>query len=212
MKRLKYILIIIFISILFITPKARQVNKIEVDIKENEILINFIFNSDFNALYIQDNGVNSLIVLDYKIEEKDIEKMLKKHNIDEIDILYTITPVILNIFDVQSKYLQTENNLIILNYNNNNFCIYVEEYQESTDLNICKFLYVVKFKTGILKDLIGNPEVVFQTEMNPLPIKTQELIYDNWTELYTINNNEYTILKISKDGFDTLIIPKEKAE
>lgn len=208
MSYLKYVLIIIFISLLFIKPKAEEVNKLEVDLKKDEILINFIFNEDINALYIQNNEADFLIILDYKIEEKDIEKNLKNNGINKIDKLYTTTPVILNLFGVKSEYYKTENNLIKLNYYNNNFCIYLEEYQSEPNLKSCKFLYMVKFKKGILKNLIGNPEVIFQNENNPLPIKTQELIYDNWTELYTINNNEYTILKISKDSFDTLVISK----
>ena len=212
MKRLNYLFVVIFLSLLFIKPRVAQVNKIEVDIKNDEILINFIFNDNVNALYIQDNGVNSLIMLDYIGEEKNIEKVLKKDGISKLDKLYTITPVIIKLFGLESKYYKTQDNLIKLNYYNNNFCIYIEEYQNEPNLNLCKFLYMIKFKTGILKDLIGDPEVVFQNENNPLPIKTQELIYDNWTELYTINNSEYTILKISKNGFDTLIIPKEKVD
>ncbi len=207
MSYLKYILIIIFVSLLFLRPKAEEVNKLEIDLKKDEALINFIFNNEVNALYIQDNSVNSLIVLDYKTEE-NIEKSLKENRITKIDNLYTITPVVLNLFGVKSEYYRTENNLIKLNYYNNNFCIYLEEYQNEPNLKSCKFLYMVKFKSGILKNLIGKPEVIFQNENNSLPIKTQELIYDNWTELYTINNNEYTILKISKKGFDTLVITK----
>lgn len=208
MSYLKYLLIIIFISLLFIRPKAFEVNKVEVDLKKDEILINFIFDDRINALYIQDNNIDTLILLDYKNDEKNIEKSLQDNGINKINKLYTITPVVLNLFDIKSKYYKTEKNLIKLNYNNNNFCIYLEEYQNTPNLKSCKFLYMVKFKKDILKNLIGNPEVIFQNENNPLPIKTQELIYDNWTELYTINKNEYTILKISKDRFDTLVISK----
>jgi len=212
MKRLKYWLVFVLLGLIFITPKVMVVNKIEIEPNKNEVLINFILEDNVNALYIQDGEINTLFLLNYKGESKVIEKTLKKNNISMINKLYTITPVIINLFNKESKFYQTENNLIELNYFNNNFCIYIEDYQGEPDLNRCKFLYVLRFKSGVLKDLIGNPEVVFQNENNPLPIKTQELIYDSWTELYTINNLEYTILKILKTGFDTMIISKEEAD
>lgn len=212
MKRLKYCLIFGFLGLLFITPKVELVNKIEIDANKDEVLINFVLEDNVNAIYIQDRGVNTLFVLDYGGEGKQIEKTLKKNNINMINKLYTITPVVIKLFDINSEFYKMENNLIKLNYFNNNFCIYIEDYQNEPDLNLCKFLYVLKFKSGVLKDLIGNPEVIFQNENNPLPIKTQELIYDSWTELYTINYLEYTILKISKNGFDTMIITKEEAD
>jgi len=206
--RLKWLLVIILINLLFFKPRVVDVNKFDVDVKKDETLINFIFNDEVNALYIQNNDVDTLVMLDYENNKNSIEKHLKENGVTDIDELYTITPVMLNLFGIESEYYKTENNLIMLNFYNNNFCIYIEEYQSVPDLNICKFLYMVKFKTGILKDLIGDPEVIFQNVNNPLPIKTQELIYDNWTELYTISNSEYTVLKVSKEGFDTLIIPK----
>lgn len=207
MKSLKYIIIFIICGLLLIKPRANEVNKVEINLKKDEKSIVFILNNTVNALYIQDN-TNSLIVLDYKNDEKNIEESLKENGIHSIDKLYTVTPVVINLLGVKSEYLKTDNNLIILEFYNNKFCIYREEYQNSPNLKMCKFVYTVKFKNSILKDLIGNPEVIFQNENNPLPIKIQETIYDNWTELYTINNSEYTILKINKDGFDTLVISK----
>ena len=205
---LKYILVIILVSLLFLKPRVYKVSKFEIDLKKDEVLINFIYNNELNALYIQDNGINSLIILNYNVDDKEIENNLIKNGITSVDKIYSITPVLIKLFGIDSEYYITENNLIKLNYHNNNFCIYIEEYQNESDLNVCKFLYMIKFKTGVLKNLIGDPEVIFQNENNPLPIKTQELIYDNWTELYTINNSEHTILKISKEGFDALVISK----
>ena len=212
MKRLKYWLIFVLLELIFVTPKIELVNKIEFDVNKDEVLIHFILEDNINAIYIQDRGVNTLFLLDYIGENKSIEKTLKNNNINIINKLYTITPVLINLFDIRIEFYQMKNNLILLNYFNNNFCIYIEDYQNEPDLNKCKFLYVLKFKPGILKDLIRDPEVIFQNENNPLPIKIQELIYDRWTELYTIKKLEYTVLKISKNGFDTLFISKEKTD
>ncbi|MBE6153469.1 MAG: hypothetical protein E7166_04525 [Firmicutes bacterium] len=206
--RLKWILTIIIISLLFIKPKTIEVNKFDVSLKNNEILINFIINDYINGLYIQNNDINTLVILDYKNDIKNLEKALKSYDINTIDKLYTVFPTIVEIFGIKSEYYKTDNNLIMFNFYNNNFCVYIEDYQTKPDLNLCKFLYMFKFKTGILNDLIGNPEIIFQTEHNPLPVKTQELIYENWTELYTINNDEYTILKVTKENFDVLMISK----
>ena len=207
MRYLKYLLMLFLISILFVKTKAGEVSRIDIDLKNDEVLINFIYNSDFNALYIQNNNTNTLIMFDYRTID-GVENYLKDNRLNNISKIYTITPVIIELFGIKGEYIKTENNLIILNYYNKNFCIYNEEYQSNPNLNLCKFLYVIKYKTGILNDLIGDIEVVFQNEKNTLPIKTQERIYDNWTELYTINKNEYTFLKISKEEFETLIIAK----
>jgi len=205
------ILMIIAGCTLIIKISAKEENKIKVDLNNNETAITFILEEKLNALYIESLNESKLIILDYELEDKKIEEYLKEKSMDNISNLYTTNPVLINIFGITSKQIKPENNLINLEINNKNFCVYIEEYQTEPDLKQCNFLYIIEYKKSLLKNLLGNPGVIFQNENNPLPIKTQEQIYDDWTELYTINNIEYTILKISKKGFDTIIIPKDKS-
>ena len=206
---LKYLtIIVICCTLLFVKTNASEDKKININLGKEETAITFILNKYINALYIQELKNKSLIILDYKHDEKLLEDILKENGIYKLDELYTTTPVLINLLDIESKPIEVKNDLIKLNYNGNNFCISFEEHQNNIDLKQCRFLYTIKFKSDILNNLIGNPEVIFQNENNPLPIKTQELIYDSWTELYTVNSYEYIILKISKDSFNTMIISK----
>lgn len=203
------ILIIMTILTLFIKISAKEDNAIKISLRENESAITFILEEYLNALYIQSSNQKELIILDYEHNEKQIEKYLIDNYMNKFSKLYTTTPVVINIFNKTSEYIKPDNNLINLNINNKKFCIYIEEYQTEPDLKQCNFLYVIEYRKSLLKNLIGNPGVIFQNENHPLPLHIQEKIYDDWTELYTINNIEYTILKISKEGFDTMIVPKK---
>jgi len=202
------VLTIIATFALIIKISAKEENKIKVDLNNNETAITFILEEKLNALYIESLNESKLIILNYELEDKKIEEYLKDKSMDNISKLYTTNPVLINIFGITSEQIKPDNNLIDLKINNKNFCVYIEEYQTEPDLKQCNFLYIVEYKKTLLKNLLGNPGVIFQNENNPLPIKTQEQIYDDWTELYTINNLEYTILKISEEGFDTIIIQK----
>jgi len=202
------VLTIIATFALIIKISAKEENKIKVDLNNNETAITFILEEKLNALYIESLNESKLIILNYELEDKKIEEYLKDKSMDNISNLYTTNPVLINIFGITSEQIKPDNNLIDLKINNKNFCVYIEEYQTEPDLKQCNFLYIVEYKKTLLKNLLGNPGVIFQNENNPLPIKTQEQIYDDWTELYTINNIEYTILKISEEGFDTIIIQK----
>ena len=87
---------------IFTKPNISKASKVEINLNKNEVAINFILNENINALYITNNGINSLIILDYKKEE-DIEKNLKKEMIENIHNLYTITPVIINLYGIKGE-------------------------------------------------------------------------------------------------------------
>ena len=211
---MKYKLLIISAIIisftLFIKISAKEDKTIKINLEENEMTIIFVLEKELNAIYFQSLYENKFIVLDYEHNENQIEKYLIKNGLNKFSKLYTTTPVLINLFNKPSEQIHASNNLIKLKVNNKNFCIYIEEYQNQPNLKECNFLYVKEYRKSLLNNLIGNPGVIFQNENKPLPISIQEKIYDDWTELYTINNNEYTILKITQDGFDVIIIPKDK--
>lgn len=210
--KFKWFIIVIVISFtLLLKISAKESNAVKINLNKDETAIIFILEENLNALYINSQDyLNELIILDYKHDEKQIEKYLSKHYMNKFDKLYTTTPVLIELFNKTSEQINPNNNLIKLKINNKNFCIYIEEYQNKPNLKQCNFLYIKEYKKSLLNNLIGNPGVIFQNENEPLPIHIQEKIYDDWTELYTINNNEYTILKITNNSFDIMIIPKDK--
>ena len=140
MKSIKYLSIIIICSILFLKPSANEESKVKINLSKEEVAITFILNDRINALYIQEKDKNSLVILDYKHEEEKLESNLKDNGIYTLDNIYTVTPVVLKLFNKESKYIKTENNLIVFNFYSNNFCIYLEEYQNEPDLKKCRFL------------------------------------------------------------------------
>ena len=204
------IAILISFTVLF-KISAKESSAVKINLNKDETAITFILEENLNALYINSpDSLNQLIVLDYKHDEKQIEEYLTKYYMNKFDKLYTTTPVLIELFNKTSEQIYSRNNLIKFEINHKNFCIYIEEYQNEPNLKQCNFLYVKEYRQSLLNNLIGNPGVIFQNETKPLPIHIQEKIYDDWTELYTINNNEYTILKITQNSFDIMIIPKDK--
>ena len=205
MKYLKFILITIISFSLFIKTKATQSTDYDISINKNDTLISFIMEDNLNALYIKNKNVKTLIILSYN-NIKNIEKSLKIYNIDSIDELYNISPVILSLYNKTSKMLKVHNNYIKLDYNN--FCIYNFEYQEETEKKDCRFIYILNHNPNITQNNYTNQEVVYQNYNSTLPTIIQEDIYNKWIDLYTINMNEYTILKISNNDYETIVIPR----
>lgn len=210
MKKITFLIIIILITAsIFINKNDMQVSNNSYDIiyKEGEVGITFILEKGMNAILINDNDNNNdLIILDYKNNET-LKKQLKKFNIPKIKNLYNVTPVILNLYGVKSKFLKEDNNdLITFKYNDKDFCIYVSDNNIEKNIN-CEFVYMYKFSNDT-KITFGNKvSLIFQNNDNRLSTKLQEVLYEKWIDIYTINPYEYATLKIMKDGFDTIIIP-----
>ena len=210
MKKITFLIIIILIiASIFINKNDMQVSNNSYDIiyKEGEVGITFILEKGMNAILINDNDNNNdLIILNYK-DNETLKKQLKKFNIPKIKNLYNVTPVILNLYGVKSKFLKEDNNdLIKFKYNDKDFCIYVSDNNIEKNIN-CEFVYMYKFSNDT-KITFGNKvSLIFQNNDNRLSTKLQEVLYEKWIDIYTINPYEYATLKIMKDGFDTIIIP-----
>lgn len=210
MKKITFLIIIILITAsIFINKNDMQVSNNSYDIiyKEGEVGITFILEKGMNAILINDNDNNNdLIILDYKNNET-LKKQLKKFNIPKIKNLYNVTPVILNLYGVKSKFLKEDNNdLIKFKYNDKDFCIYVSDNNIEKNIN-CEFVYMYKFSNDTKITFGDKVSLIFQNNDNRLSTKLQEVLYEKWIDIYTINPYEYATLKIMKDGFDTIIIP-----
>ena len=207
MKKFKYILIILICISLFIKNKVISYTDYNITLSNNDILVSFIMEKNINGLYIKDKEIKKLIILNYN-NENEIEDNIKAYDIKNINKLYNIKPVILNLFNIDSEYLKLENNLITIKLNNNNFCIYNYEYQADIENKNCKFMYILKSNPNITENNFTYAEVIFQNYDNPLPTIIQEDIYNKWIDLYTINKEEYTLLKVSESNYDTIVIPR----
>ena len=198
MKKLIAIIILCFINIIIFYNKGKEVSieKIDINLEFNELGITFLDLNDSNTLFISLNNTNILYIVDYK-DSTDLKKELNKlgKSIDfivmtkEYDIDIKAPKKIIN------KRLNI-NNIIFLSdtynsisYNNNSLCI---------NSSNCDFVY---YTNSNIK--VNNNKVLFiskNTSMN-------DKLYEEWVDIYKLNNSVYTVLKIN-DTYEVLEIIK----
>lgn len=210
MKKIAFLIfIIILISTIFVRIKFQEVfnNTYDLIFKNDEIGITFILKNNVNIILINDeDNITDLLVLDYENID-DLKSEIHKFNVPEIRKIYNITPVLIDLYGKESEEIKKDkNNIIKFSYNKRDFCVYINESNTSNRIN-CDFIYIYKFNKNATIEFGNKTELVFQNYNNSLPVRIQEILYQNWIDVYTINSYEYTTLKILKDGFDTIIIP-----
>lgn len=198
MKKIIAIIILCFINILIFYNKGKEVSieKIDINLEFNELGITFLDLNDSNTLLISLNNTNILYIVDYK-DSTNLKKELNKlgKSIDfivmtkEYDIDINIPKKIIN------KRLNI-NNIVFLSdtynsisYNNNSLCI---------NSSNCDFVY---YTNSNIK--VNNNKVLFiskNTSMN-------DKLYEEWVDIYKLNNSVYTVLKIN-DTYEVLEIIK----
>lgn len=198
MKKIIAIIILCFINILIFYNKGKEVSieKIDINLEFNELGITFLDLNDSNTLLISLNNTNILYIVDYK-DSTNLKKELNKlgKSIDfivmtkEYDIDIQAPKKIIN------KRLNI-NNIVFLSdtynsisYNNNSLCI---------NSSNCDFVY---YTNSNIK--VNNNKVLFiskNTSMN-------DKLYEEWVDIYKLNNSVYTVLKIN-DTYEILEIIK----
>ena len=198
MKKLIAIIMLCFINILMFYTKSREVSieKIDINLEFNELGITFLDLNDSNTLLISLNNTNILYIVDYK-DSTNLKKELNKlgKSIDfivmtkEYDIDIRAPKKIIN------KRLNI-NNIVFLSdtynsisYNNNSLCI---------NSSNCDFAY---YTNSNIK--VNDNKVLFISKNTRLNDK----LYEEWVDIYKLNNSVYTVLKIH-DTYEVLEIIK----
>lgn len=198
MKKLIAIIILCFINILIFYNKSKEVSieKIDINLEFNELGITFLDLNDSNTLLISLNNTNILYVVDYK-DSTNLKKELNRlgKSIDfivmtkEYDIDITAPKKIIN------KRLNI-NNIVFLSdtynsisYNNNSLCI---------NSSNCDFAY---YTNNNIK--VNDNNALFISKNTRLSDK----LYEEWVDIYKLNNSVYTVLKIN-DTYEVLEIIK----
>lgn len=198
MKKLIAIIILCFINILIFYTKSREVSieKIDINLEFNELGITFLDLNDSNTLLISLNNTNILYVVDYKDStnlKKELNKlgksidfivMTKEYNID-IPAPKKIINKRLNINNI--VFLSDTYNSI--SYNNNSLCI---------NSSNCDFSY---YTNNNIK--VNDNKALFISKNTRLSDK----LYEEWVDIYKLNNSVYTVLKIN-DTYEVLEIIK----
>ena len=198
MKKLIAIIILCFINILIFYNKGKEVSieKIDINLEFNELGITFLELNDSNTLLISLNNTNILYILDYKSSanlKKELNRlgksidfivMNKEYNID-IPAPKKMINKRLNINNI--VFLSDTHNSIT--YNNNSLCI---------NSSNCDFAY---YTNSNIK--VNDNKVLFISKNTRLNDK----LYEEWVDIYKLNNSVYTVLKIH-DTYEVLEIIK----
>ena len=198
MKKLIAIIILCFINILIFYNKGKEVSieKIDINLEFNELGITFLDLNDSNTLLISLNNTNILYIVDYKAStylKKELNKlgqsidfivMTKEYDID-IQAPKKIINKRLNINNI--VFLSDTYNSI--SYNNNSLCI---------NSSNCDFSY---YTNNNIK--VNDNKALFISKNTRLSDK----LYEEWVDIYKLNNSVYTVLKIN-DTYEVLEIIK----
>ena len=198
MKKLIAIIMLCFINILMFYTKSREVSieKIDINLEFNELGITFLELNDSNTLLISLNNTNILYILDYKSSinlKKELNRlgksidfivMNKEYNID-IPAPEKMINKRLNINNI--VFLSDTHNSIT--YNNNSLCI---------NSSNCDFAY---YTNSNIK--VNDNKALFISKNTRLNDK----LYEEWVDIYKLNNSVYTVLKIH-DTYEVLEIIK----
>ena len=194
-----FLIIILCLSNIFIfynRDKEVSIEKIDINLEFNELGIIFLDLNDSNTLLISLNNTSILYIIDYK-DSTNLKKELNHLN-KKIDFIVMNKEYDIDI-NAPKKIVNERlniNNIIFnngiyqsINYNNNSLCI---------NSSNCDYAY---YTTNNIK--VNNNKVLFISKN----IKMSDKLYEEWVDIYKLNNSVYTVLKI-KDTYQVLEIIK----
>lgn len=195
MKRFLILIVLITIYIVFnivvVHSKEKNNKAITLTFTDNNILVT--------------NRQNTIILLDNVYENKNsINNVISINNVVKnfkYDKEYLLNGKIL-IDDV----FYSNNNIMKVSYNDSNFCIY---NNEAINTNFCNFLYIFDIKNINNIKIDENINVIFINEDLSIPTYFLEEVYSKWIDIYRFNNNSRTVLKLSDEDYQILVIPNK---
>ena len=200
-------LIILYGILLNYKIKGAFLSKIDLKLDNDEIGI--IISDKSNFFLIKRNEENTLLVYN-DINKDDVTDLFDVFAVNELHNLITLNDFYINSdkqYDIRNtnlKFLSTKlnQNIIDLYFYDYKFCIYKKG--ENSDLDNCTFVYF----SDISEDVTINDKnkVVFYNK--DISEDFKEELYTKWIDIYTIDNSSYTILKIKKDNYNIINIPK----
>ncbi len=180
MRRIIVLFILVLLCFFLIRFKIKKASLEKIDLKLNKDEIGIIlYNSKQYGFLLEIDKLNTLYIFKYN---KKINNLKNIFNIEKIDNIISNNEI--------------NNNIKIYNYN---FCI----LKENIDINNCTFIYI---KEEIPNVSFNNTnKVVFYD--NSISDEYKENLYTKWLDVYELNDDNYTILKIKKDTYNILNIP-----
>lgn len=199
MKRVFIIAFLLLFYSLILNQKIKSAfaESIDLNLTEDEIGIIFINNNDNDYLYIKDNEYNNIILLDERY--KNIDSIIKLFGGKKVDkLLYNKD---INNNNLNNININKDNNIIKIKIYDYYLCVYDEGINNNIDG--CTFTYF-RFSNEDIKINDNNKVVIFNEDEEE---KFQEKIYTKWIDIYTLNDDNYTVIKVKKDNYNIINIP-----
>ncbi len=215
----KVMIIFVFIVICFIFIFKEEVavvnvEKINLNLKEEEIGVVFIDQDKDDYLLILSDKVSLLLVLDNL--KQDIEKILNKFNVYDVKFILIKDNNIRidkNIIKLMDYYKEGDiefflkEDIIKIVYGDTSFCIYINSTANKLDIFDCNLVYFYKVLNIPYLKINERTDVIFYHYERPLPSYLVEKIYEKWINTYMIRNNEWTVIKIGDGYYNIIVIP-----
>lgn len=218
MRKILLIFFLIIIYVIIITKKIDQafVEKIDLNLKQNEMGITFISLDDSKSLLINKGSTKILMVLKYLNNHK-INDVLKMFNVKKLDYIlmngnYNISvktnrkEIIPNKkMEISDMEIINDHDVIKIDYLNHRFCIF--EKSNPVRLNgDCQYIYFLNINKNV--SINDETNMIFYNEgTNPIFL---EPVYDKWIDIYVIKKDYYVTLKLDEDNYDTITVPLDK--
>ncbi|MDD2490047.1 MAG: hypothetical protein PHY26_02200 [Bacilli bacterium] len=218
----KKILIFLIVILIIIMPQSKSIpagiNKIYLQLLEDEIAVIFINDKLDNYLLILTEDEPTLLVLNYN-NGTILEQALKKFNFNEITVL-TLSNMSLNFnykqkitltnhkYELNDVIYQNEQQIINIEYEDYNFCVYLGYNNEQ--LSNCNYIYYYQNNNISLNNLNRYTYAVFYRSLYPLSTYFLEEAYERWVDTYMIRDEEFLIVKIKNNNYDVFSIPNNE--
>lgn len=218
MKKITLIIVLLIISLIIINQKivTSFIEKIDLNLQEDEIAVVFLSSDNYKSILVKDNDFNYLIVLEFNKSINELKNNLNKFVNSSINYLFIddslVTKMKINYeakhnldekLNINNLMIEKNDNIIILSNPKLNLCIY--DVGKNNNLDNCDFVYFlnIEYKINInekLKAIFYEKDVLN---------KFKEETYIKWIDNYEITSDSYNILRISNDSYDIITIPIE---
>jgi hypothetical protein len=215
MKKVLFIFFLVIIYIVIITEKLEPsfVEKIDLNLKENEVGITFISLTDSKSLLINRGNRKILVILEYLNSHK-INNALKLFGAESLDYIvmnnnYSVDITAKNNIIIGNKEIELydidfsiKNDVLKIEYQDHDLCIYQKENPRKLTEN-CHYIYFLKVDKNLnINDSVNM--IFYDEDTNPDYL---ESIFDKWIDIYMIKKNYYVTLKLDEDTYDTITLP-----
>jgi len=194
MKKILFMIIILFIIFYNINTKAIFVKKIDLKIKEDETSIVFLKLKNSTSLLINDEDDSNLFIIDYK-NDNELKEVIKIFG-SEPDIFYLNRNANKRIDNV---HVFNQSSILKFRISNYTLCI----YENKGIISNCDFVYLMKLNSEFLVN--ENLLAIFYDE--EIDEKYLKDVLESWNDNSIISANSFTILKLNEDSYNILVVP-----